>query len=770
MHAPNFDRDNEKPSGGLPARIYGGRDLMLPGGHGIAPAEPSYPDTENYAADYRHLFFKCLGLALKYRRLIGAIAAAALVLGFILTFVTTPMYRATATIQIDLQAPKVVKVTVADNTADIRNDRRFYQTQYDILRSRSLAERVASHLDLGNAASFLHPQSHSSWALLWAKLFPANTEVKGSLAQRQRIAAARVKGGLSIAPVTGSALVRVSYDSPSPDWAEKIANGVADNFISLNLERRYGATSYARNFLRDRLDELKLKLEQSEKALVDYAEKKQLVTADSNTSLADSDLKALNGALQRVRADRIHYQEQWEQAQHNDGMGLPQILRDPSIEKLRGLRATLTVEYQNKLKVFKPAYPDMRKLKAQIDQVDHEIAAAVGIIKHALKAQYDAALDQEKLLQSNIRAATTDVLTLRTKSIQYNILQREVDTNRTLYNGLLQQYKDVGVAGAVGTNNVSVVDQAVRPGGPFKPSMTRNLLLSLVLGLMVAAIAILVMEILDDTFKSPEDMEEQLGLAVLGIIPKTNDDIFETLKSSPNAPISEACRSFRTALQFSTDQGAPKSILVTSASPGEGKSTIALSLALNFVQLGMRVLLIDADLRNPSQHHLFKNDNTTGLANYLSGATAAQDIFQKTEIEGLTLVTTGPLPPSPAELLASPKMVSLLSTAGEKFDSIIIDAPPVMGLADSPLLSSLAAGTLLVTAAETRRGVVKAALKRLHFARARMIGVLMNKFDFRNANYTYGYSYGYGYGYGALDHYGYGSQQTPAKVEHSGGG
>lgn len=770
MHAPNSDRDNERPGGGLPARFYDARDLAPPDGRAVAQSAPPQSDFVDFAADYRYFFFKYLGIALKHRWLIGAFILVALALGFVATFVTTPIYRATATIQIDRRAPKVVKVDAADTSSEIRSDRRFYQTQYDILRSRSLAERVASHLDLGNAASFLHPQSHSAWALLWAKLFPAKPEVRGSPAQRKARATAMVAGGLGVTPVVGSALVRISYDSPSPVWAQKIANGIANNFISLNLERRYGATSYARNFLRDRLDELKLKLERSERALVDYAEKKKLVGADNNKSLADSDLRALNDSLQQVRAQRIHYEELWQQAKDSNGMALPQFLNDNSIAKLRAQRADLMVEYQNKLKIFKPAYPDMRKLKAQIDQIDNEIKSAVGVIKQSLKAQYEAARAQEKLLEKNMAAATANVLTLRTKSIKYKILQREVDTNRTLYNGLLQQYKDVGVAGAVGTNNVSVVDPATRPHAPYKPNLPRNLFLAFALGLIAAAIAVAVLEMLDDTFKSPEDLEEQLGLAVLGIFPKTEGDILQALKESPNAPISEACRSFRTAMQFSTDQGAPKSILVTSARPGEGKSTVALALAVNFAQLGMKVLLIDGDLRNPSQHRVLKRDNTAGLANYLSGAAAAQDVLQPTDVEGLTLVTAGPLPPTPAELLASPRMVSLLSIAGERFDSIVIDAPPIMGLADSPLLSSLAAGTLLVTAVDTRRGVVKAALKRLHFARARMIGALLNKFDFRAARYgySYAYGYGYGYGYGAVDHYGYG--HAPAKVEHTGGG
>ena len=511
-----------------------------------------------------------------------------------------------------------------------------------------------------------------------------------------------VQSGLSVAPVLNSSLVRISFDNSSPAWAQRIANGVADSYVSSNLERRYGATAYARNFLKERLDELKLKLEESEKALVAYADEKELIgsvrtsnKADAKErSLADSDLAAMNTALQLVATERIRAQDLWEQADNSKGLGLPQILDDSAIKALRGQRAGLMAEYQNKLSTFKPSYPDMLRLKAQIDQVDQEIQSAAAVIKQSLKAKYESALQQEVLLKQKMDETKRGVLDTRNKEIQYNILKREADTNRTLYDGLLQQYKDAGVAGAVGTNNVSIVDRAQLPGAPFSPNLKKSLLKWLGLGLLAAVLAIALFELLDDTFKSPEEIEEQLGLAVLGIIPFSDRNILADITGS--SPVGEAFRSFRTALQFSTDQGAPKSIVVTSAQPGEGKSTTALALAVNFAQLGMKVLLIDADLRNPSQHRNLKRSNGIGLANYLAGAAMPGSIFQETDIDGLYFMPSGPLPPNPAELLAGPKMMSLLSTASEKTNIVIIDAPPVMGLADSPLLASMASGTLLV--------------------------------------------------------------------------
>jgi succinoglycan biosynthesis transport protein ExoP len=789
MNAPNFNFDAEGRSDRLPSTAANGsRSITRESPEALVDFDTQKFDSQKFdsqdesASDFRKLFFTYLGLALKYRWLILTFCGLALAIGFIVTFTSTPLYNAMVTIQIDRQAQKVVKFEGAPDRDFGGEDLRFYQTQFDLLKSRSLAERVASDLDLTAASDFLYPPSTTAWEKLRSLIFlsantanTANTATKdqGNFEQRKAAAAGMVQGGLLVAPVPQSSLVRISFTSPSPAWAQRIANGVAESYASSNLERRYSATAYARNFLKERLEELKLKLEESEKALVAYADEKELIDLSSTASgpqsagrqsLADSDLAALNAALQKVVTERIHAQELWQQANDSKGIGLPQLLDDSAIKTLNQQRAVLMVDYQNKLSTFKPAYPDMQRLKAQIDQIGQEIKSAADVIKQSLKARYESALQQEVLLKTKMDETKRGVLNTRNKEIQYNILKRESDTNRTLYDGLLQQYKDAGVAGAVGTNNIAIIDRAQLPGGPFKPDLRSNLLISLMLGLVAAALAIALFEILDDTFKSPEEIEEQLGLAVLGIIPFSKGDILTEI-TGPSSPVGEAFRSFRTALQFSTDQGAPKSILVTSAQPGEGKSTTALALAVNLAQLGMRVLLIDADLRNPSQHHNLKRNNGPGLANYLAGLATPESIFQKTNVDGLYFMSSGPIPPNPAELLAGPKMMSLLSVASEKVDTVIIDSPPVMGLADAPLLASMASGTLLVIGtAETRRGVVKAALKRLHFARARMAGAVMNKCDFRT---SYGYGYGYGSGYTALEYYGYGQKNKPAQVEHS---
>src|SRR5262249_33371257 len=776
MNAPNFSFDAQGRSDQRPLVVSNGPRFVTdasPEAYGNYGAD-TFRDQSG--PDYRKFFFLCLTLVLKYRWLIIAVCGLALAIGFIATFTSTPIYQSTVTIQIDLKAPKVVKEVVQDRDFG-GGDQRFYKTQYDLLRSRSLAERVAADLDLSAKQDFLQPLPTSAWGKLSSLIFASATENKRDFEQRKATATGMVQSGLSVEPVANSSLVKISFDSPSPEWAQRIANGVADSYVSSNLERRYGATAYARNFLKERLEELKLKLEESEKALVAYADEKELIAGsnvagndkepkESKGLLADSDLGAFNSVLQKVVAERIAAQNLWEQANESKDIGLPQILDDGAVKALRGQRAVLMAEYQNKLSTFKPAYPDMLRLKAQIDQISAEIKSAADVMKQALKARYEAALQQEVLLKKKMDETKRGVLDTRNKEIQYNILKREADTNRTLYDGLLQQYKDAGVAGAVDTNNVTIIDRAQVPGAPFKPSLKKNLMVAFMLGLVAAAALIALFEIIDDTFKSPEEIEVKLGLAVLGIIPFSDGNVLANISGTSN-PLGEAFRSFRTALQFSTEHGAPRTLTITSARPGEGKSTTALALAVNLAQLGMKVLLIDADLRNPSQHHNLKRSNETGLANYLAGAALPGSVFQETDIDGLYFMPTGPLPPNPAELLAGPRMMSLLSTASEKVDTVIIDSPPVMGLADAPLLASMSLGTLLVIASgDTRRGVVTSALKRLHFARARMVGAVINKCDFR-ANYGYAYGYGYASGHAALEYYSYGQKNKPAQVEHS---
>lgn len=690
-------------------------------------------------------------ILLKRRWIVAGVLAFIVVLALVATLLSTPIFRATTTLQIERDTARVVEVEGVV-PAEAANDRDFYQTQYELLRSRTLAERVVSSLTLTENRAYIEASRPSPLAVARGMLRGAGDDE--DFEARERRAVGWVMANLSVEPIRNSRLVRLHFDSPDPLLSERIINAYSEAFIGANLDRRFDATSYARTFLEERLAELKLRLEDSEKELVAYAQDQAIINVDERQSLAANNLSSLNTSLARAEDERIRAEARWRQAQTRNGIGLDQFMEGGSIRRLRETRAELAATYQENLSVFQPGFPRMQQLQAQIQEVDRLIAEEMDNIRMALRAEYEAALAQEQLLAARVDELKADVLDLRDRSIQYNILQREVDTNRELYDGLLQRYKEIGVAGGVGTNNVSIVDRAQVPQSRHKPSLSLNLALALVIGGMLGVLAAFVLEFIDDSIKTPEEAERQLRQAVLGIIPKLGrQDTPEQAQGDPRSAFSEAYRSVRTALQFSTDSGVPHSLLVTSSRPSEGKSTTALALARGFAQLGKRVLLMDGDLRNPSLHRTLRLDNTTGLSNVLSGACAAGSAVQAAE-EGLySVLPTGPLPPNPAELLASARMKELLDDAAGDFDLIIIDGPPVMGLADSPILANQAAGTLLVVeAGGTRSGMARAALKRLQAARARMLGVLLSKFQARRAGQ------GYGYGYGDYGYYAYGAE------------
>ena len=694
-------------------------------------------------------------ILVKRRWLVLGILAGVVALALLKTLMTTPIYRATSVLQLEKSGTQVVQVEGIQPDSDPYGwDPEFLQTQYELLQSRSLAERVADELNLDQAT--LDRLNDPGWlGRMLALLRPkSKAEAAGAepadAAKQLRAVAGVVSGGLSVEPVRNSRLVRINYDSPSPEFSARVANAIAEGFIASGLERRFGASSYAKTYLEDQLKLTKAKLEESERKLVSFAQQEGLVsTGENGQSLATQNLTQLNAALANAQDQRIRAQARWRQA--SSGAMPADMIGNSNIRPLQQQRAQLQGQYQLKLQTFKPDYPDMQQLKGQIDELDRQIAAENGSVRASVRAEYEAAAAQERMLMGQIATLRTEALDVDGRSIQYNILKREVDTNRELYDGLLQRYKEVGVAGDVRSNNISIIDRADVPDGRFKPNLALNLAIGMLLGGMLGVLAAFLLEFLDDTIKTPEDVEQKLKLAVLGVIPKLGQkESVAVAIRDPRSTFAEAYRSVRTALQFATDHGVPRTLLVTSAGPGEGKSTTALTLAHKFTQLGKRVLLVEADLRNPSLHRTFgQRDQKIGLSNLLAGACTMAEATVDSDDPLLKVILAGPLPPNPAELLSSSKLVSLLTVAGERYDQIIIDGPPVLGLADAPILANAMEGTLVViSSATTKIGAAQAALKRLLAARARIVGGLLTKYDARAAGYSYGYGHDGHYAYG----------------------
>lgn len=684
-----------------------------------------------------------LRIAFEWRWLLLAAIATGVALAVVATLLTTPRYRASVTLQVN---PPTVAILDKNNgeTSDASNDTQdFVATQVGLLSSRSLAERVAQDLNLASNPSFV----------------PA----AGDPASRLQIATDKVARNLEVIPPEQGELIRYNYTSESPQLAAQVANAIGDAFINSNLQRRYESSAYARNFLERQIAKTRGELENSERQLVQYAQAQGIIntasagptSGDGTGGPSDADspqgesLVQLNQALSDATAKRVAAEGAYRAAM-SSGVTTQEM---SSVQPLQQQLAALQAQYQDKRTILKPDHPEMVSLRSEIEELQRQIAKETSQVSsgrvNTLRADYVAALSAERALQGKVAQLKGQVLNLRGRSIQYAILQRDVDTNRALYNALLQRYKEVGVAGGIGTSPVSIVDHADVPGAPYKPNLIMNLLYGTVLGFLAGMGIAVVLEYLSDTIKSREDVRKKLGIPCLGSIPKRSgkDFLLQDLQD-PASAISEAYSTVVASLRFSTESGVPKVLLASSARSGEGKSSSVLALAQNFARRGSSVLLIDCDLRKPA----FKTGSEEiGLTKLLTNNDPVAAHVSPTQYENLWLLGAGPLPPNPADLLSTGRFQAILREASAQFDMVLIDAPPVLGLADSSLLAAICKDVVFVIeSGKTRRSAAVEAIARLRRSGAHILGAILSKSvdERRGYGYGYGYSYGYGYGYG----------------------
>ncbi len=763
-HDPSAAGDAPQSSGNLILARPSGSELADPYGPRTA-YDPGRSEFRSFAFDVQ----ECLRIFFKHRLLVAGMALCFVAVGAVYASLHVPVYTASARLQIDRTPAKIVEGGHVASSEEWDYD--YLKTEYERLQSLALAKRVVSNLKLADDPDFLKPRRYSIRGLI-ADLFrptPSQADAPIDKASLKLAAAGVVQGHRRISPVVGTRMVDITYSDPDPGRAQRIVMAYANAYIASNLDKRFEANAYAKAFLQDQLQQLKLRLQTSEKAMLDFAEKEQIIVVSEKSPLAESNLANATAALDTVVSERIKSEQLWKQVQATDAVDLPQFLENRTIRELRSKRNELVADYQQKLETFKPDYPAMVQISNRISEVDRQLAQEIEALRNSFKASYESTLSQETEMKGRIRALRSEVLDLQKRSIQYNILKREVDTNRSLYEGLLQRYKEIDVAGGAGANNVFIVDEAERPGSPSSPNISKALLLSLGLGLGFGFAAAFLVENLDDTIRTPEEIDRITGLVTLGLIPKLEkDEQPEQAFEDPRSQLSEAYQALCTSLQLSTPSGLPKVILVTSATPGEGKSLTSLAVARHFAARGLKVLLIDADLRNASLHDKLGVDNSLGLSNYLTGACTPPETFQKTAVENLALMTSGPMPQNAAELLGGPRLQSLLTVGLKVFDLVIIDSPPVMGLADALILSDASDATVFAVAAgQVRIGAVREAMRRLRHARSPIVGAVLTKIDIKNGGYGYGYGYGYGFGYGYG--YGYGAESkatgSPAAVK-----
>jgi len=665
----------------------------------------------------------------EWRWLILAAVTAGAAIGAVYAMTATRLYRASVVLQVNPPTVEIMDEN-SNQQAEVQSPD-FVATQVGLLSSHSLAERVAQDLNLGSRP----------------EIVPQDVDAQ----QRLQHAAKAVESGLTIMPPDEGELIEFSYESPSPTLSAEVANAIADAFINSNIQRKYESSAYARNFLQKQIAKTRVELEKSERQLVSYAQAQGIIdtSTDTTSSPLSTDansptgqaLSNINNALSEATARRIAAEGAYRAAA-NGGITTTETA---SSQALRQSLAALQAQYQQKRTLIKPDHPDMLSLRAQINQLKTEITQENSSVEksriNALRSDYKASAEAERALQAKVGELKSDVLNLRGRSIQYAIFQRDVDTNRALYDALLQRYKQIGVAGGIGTTPVSIVDRAVPPSSPFKPSLFLDLLVGIALGFFGGVGAAVALEYLNDTIKTREDVRTKLGLACLGTVPKlpTKSNFVSDL-SDPSSSISEAYSTVAASLRFTTESGVPKVLLLTSSRAGEGKSSSAVALAQNYSRRGNSVLLIDCDLRKPA----FKSPNSEkGLTKLLTNSDRVADHVMETYFENLSLLPSGPIPPNPADLLSTGRFESIVREATSQFDLVIIDAPPVLSLADAPLIASMCNDVMFVIeSGKTRTSVARECLAKLRAAGARVVGVTLTKSAGGRRNHGYGYKDG----------------------------
>lgn len=696
----------------------------------------------------------------RQRRVFLYLIGAAAFLGLAITLLMTPTYQATATVRIDNENVKIVEGQDVNPVVQIADTSRYLNTQSLVLKSRRMAYYVIEDLKLDrNDDFFKRMRVRASLATV-----PENARQ----AMRREMEANFLIDNLKIDVPIDNRILEIGFTSPDALLSAQVASSYARNFVASNVRAGLESNAYARKVLADQIESLRVRLEESEHKAIDYARQNNLIdasdasgsgAADSKSNSAGSgnsqsitteNLVHLNAQYTDAVTQRILAEQRWHAAQSTPVLQLAEIQANTGVQTLISQRAAMAAELAQLSAKYKPDYPQVVQLHAQVAALDGQIAAVAGNVRKSLESQYRVALAQEKSLEAERSALSGQTLQEQGRRVQLNLIARDVDGLRHQLNDLMSRYNQVSSASDIVRNNISLLDNAIVPTKPVSPNLVKNMGIALALGFAIALAIAIAREATDDTLRSPDDVESKLHLPLLGTTPRASERELENEERDSKSALNEAYYSVRAALDYATLTGTPEVLLVTSSQPSEGKSTTCTALARDYARIGKRVLLVDADLRRPSLHLQFNVGRTAGLIDVLLGHRQFNDCLLKVEqdqergLGGFDLLPLGPVPSNPVEILSSNAVSDFLALAKPYYDIIILDGAPVMGLADAPLIARQVQTVLLIIEANrAHNGQAKAAVRRLQEVGAKIAGVVLTKFDPRNAGYNYDYHYKY---------------------------
>jgi capsular exopolysaccharide synthesis family protein len=728
------------------------------------------PDHLSAALPLREL----LRILHKHRLMILAVVAVMFTVVAVVTYRIQPVYEAAARIEINGETPDLSNLRELFMQMPSTDD--YIQTQVRILQSDDLAMQTVRALRLYEDPQFAVRPAGS------------NANAPFTTTEELRLIDAFHRH-LAVSVVRNSRLVEVRFESTVPKQAADAVNTLSDLYVENNFRKKYESAMQASDWMANQLRELKVKMEQSHEALVKYERENQIFALDQGQNVTVSKLADLNKTLTDAEADRMGKESQYQLVQTHRLDDLAAVMQNGMIQQLQQQRSQAASTLAEERGTLGPKHPKVMQSERQLQELDAQLEAQKQAVAARIQSDYQAALSREQLLRKAFDQQKNEANTLNSKLVEYSLLRRDYETNQQLYEGLLQRLKEAGIASGLRSSNIHVVDRARPPISPVRPRKSLNLMLSLIVGLALGCALALFNEYLDNSVKIPEDVEQLVNQPVLGIIPAVSSvaayprrkPLPRTVAGSsatselatvsqPQSVVSEAYRALRTSILLSTSRHAPQLILISSGQPREGKTTTALNLAITLAQRGDRVVLIDTDLRRPRIHRSFQMSNDRGLSTFLTSQAAAEDLARPVrQVPNLFVITSGPTPPNPAELLSSEPLEVLFAELRRHFDFIVLDSPPAITVADSLILAAHADGVMLVVhGGVTTRETLRHTTKLMTSVNARLLGVVLNNVDVRSVDYKYYYSNYYGDYYRHLlngEGYGYGQEERETRGE-----